>query len=246
MFSTLQSGNRGSEKAGLSLRYHRLSDENSRLPGWKTAALHICDCTKYSMDAFTSGFSDLRDEVPINAWNKPFLVMFMKYSIVTRIYTEILINQAVDNFTSSRFRESRFTGKEQNRANLKVQRNCKQEADHDCCHCCQQESKLYFYIIQSPLRNDHHNVKLVLIRCSLPPLLLIAYFLNYILLLRRIRTWNDSFSLLYRQSCLLPVCSAKVRLRKPHFSDLLPYVNSFQFDVTSISPFTDSQSINRL
>ena len=33
--------------------------------------------------------------------------MFMKYSIVTRIYTEILINQAVDNFTSSRFRESR-------------------------------------------------------------------------------------------------------------------------------------------
>ncbi len=34
--------------------------------------------------------------------------MFMKYSIVTRIYTEILINQAVDNFTSSRFRESRF------------------------------------------------------------------------------------------------------------------------------------------
>lgn len=88
------------------------------------------------------GFSDLRDEVPINAWNKPFLVMFMKYSIVTRIYIEILINQAVDNFTSSRFRESRFTGKEQNRANLKVQRNCKQEADHDCCHCCQQESKL--------------------------------------------------------------------------------------------------------
>ena len=54
------------------------------------------------------GFSDLRDEVPINAWNKPFLVMFMKYSIVTRIYTEILINQAVDNFTSSRFRESRL------------------------------------------------------------------------------------------------------------------------------------------
>ena len=36
--------------------------------------------------------------------------MFMKYSIVTRIYTEILINQAVDNFTSSRFRESRFKG----------------------------------------------------------------------------------------------------------------------------------------
>ncbi len=34
--------------------------------------------------------------------------MFMKYSIVTRIYTEILINQAVDNFTSSRFRESRL------------------------------------------------------------------------------------------------------------------------------------------
>ena len=34
--------------------------------------------------------------------------MFMKHSIVTRIYTEILINQAVDNFTSSRFRESRF------------------------------------------------------------------------------------------------------------------------------------------
>ena len=34
--------------------------------------------------------------------------MFMKYSIVTRIYTEILINQAVDNFTSSRFRESRI------------------------------------------------------------------------------------------------------------------------------------------
>ena len=32
----------------------------------------------------------------------------MKYSIVTRIYTEILINQAVDNFTSSRFRESRL------------------------------------------------------------------------------------------------------------------------------------------
>ena len=57
------------------------------------------------------GFSDLRDEVPINAWNKPFLVMFMKYSIVTRIYTEILINQAVDNFTSSRFRESRIKGK---------------------------------------------------------------------------------------------------------------------------------------
>ena len=56
------------------------------------------------------GFSDLRDEVPINAWNKPFLVMFMKYSIVTRIYTEILINQAVDNFTSSRFRESRIQG----------------------------------------------------------------------------------------------------------------------------------------
>ena len=57
------------------------------------------------------GFSDLRDEVPINAWNKPFLVMFMKYSIVTRIYTEILINQAVDNFTSSRFRESRLQGR---------------------------------------------------------------------------------------------------------------------------------------
>ena len=37
--------------------------------------------------------------------------MFMKYSIVTRIYTEILINQAVDNFTSSRFRESRLQGK---------------------------------------------------------------------------------------------------------------------------------------
>lgn len=36
--------------------------------------------------------------------------MFMKYSIVTRIYTEILINQAVDNFTSSRFRESRIYG----------------------------------------------------------------------------------------------------------------------------------------
>ena len=36
--------------------------------------------------------------------------MFMKYSIVTRIYTEILINQAVDNFTSSRFRESRIKG----------------------------------------------------------------------------------------------------------------------------------------
>ena len=34
----------------------------------------------------------------------------MKYSIVTRIYTEILINQAVDNFTSSRFRESRLYG----------------------------------------------------------------------------------------------------------------------------------------
>ena len=34
----------------------------------------------------------------------------MKYSIVTRIYTEILINQAVDNFTSSRFRESRLKG----------------------------------------------------------------------------------------------------------------------------------------
>lgn len=34
--------------------------------------------------------------------------MFMKYSIVTKIYTEILINQAVDNFTSSRFRESRM------------------------------------------------------------------------------------------------------------------------------------------
>jgi predicted transposase YdaD len=38
--------------------------------------------------------------------------MFMKYSIVTRIYTEILINQAVDNFTSSRFRESRMEGGE--------------------------------------------------------------------------------------------------------------------------------------
>ena len=37
--------------------------------------------------------------------------MFMKYSIVTRIYTEILINQAVDNFTSSRFRESRISGR---------------------------------------------------------------------------------------------------------------------------------------
>ena len=35
----------------------------------------------------------------------------MKYSIVTRIYTEILINQAVDNFTSSRFRESRLNTK---------------------------------------------------------------------------------------------------------------------------------------
>ncbi len=35
----------------------------------------------------------------------------MKYSIVTRIYTEILINQAVDNFTSSRFRESRIDTK---------------------------------------------------------------------------------------------------------------------------------------
>ena len=58
------------------------------------------------------GFSDLRDEVPINAWNKPFLVMFMKYSIVTRIYIEILINQAVDNFTSSRFRESRMLRKQ--------------------------------------------------------------------------------------------------------------------------------------
>lgn len=39
--------------------------------------------------------------------------MFMKYSIVTRIYTEILINQAVDNFTSSRFRESRIMHKKQ-------------------------------------------------------------------------------------------------------------------------------------
>ena len=58
------------------------------------------------------GFSDLRDEVPINAWNKPFLVMFMKYSIVTRIYIEILINQAVDNFTSPRFRESRMLRKQ--------------------------------------------------------------------------------------------------------------------------------------
>ena len=37
--------------------------------------------------------------------------MFMKYSIVTRIYTEILINQAVDNFTSSRFRESRMNAR---------------------------------------------------------------------------------------------------------------------------------------
>ena len=37
----------------------------------------------------------------------------MKYSIVTRIYTEILINQAVDNFTSSRFRESRIQGTNQ-------------------------------------------------------------------------------------------------------------------------------------
>ena len=35
----------------------------------------------------------------------------MKYSIVTRIYTEILINQAVDNFNSSRFRESRMHGR---------------------------------------------------------------------------------------------------------------------------------------
>ena len=40
--------------------------------------------------------------------------MFMKYSIVTRIYTEILINQAVDNFTSSRFRESRCKHKKNN------------------------------------------------------------------------------------------------------------------------------------
>ena len=40
--------------------------------------------------------------------------MFMKYSIVTRIYTEILINQAVDNFTSSRFRESRLSGERKN------------------------------------------------------------------------------------------------------------------------------------
>ena len=42
--------------------------------------------------------------------------MFMKYSIVTRIYTEILINQAVDNFTSSRFRESRMNEEEKENA----------------------------------------------------------------------------------------------------------------------------------
>ena len=45
--------------------------------------------------------------------------MFMKYSIVTRIYTEILINQAVDNFTSSRFRESRNHGNGSVKADLK-------------------------------------------------------------------------------------------------------------------------------
>ena len=65
MFSTLQSGNRGSEKAGLSLRYHRLSDENSRLPEWKTAALHFFDCTKYSMDAFTGKEQNRANVVPM-------------------------------------------------------------------------------------------------------------------------------------------------------------------------------------
>lgn len=33
--------------------------------------------------------------------------MFIKYSIMTRIYAESLMNQDVDNFVSSRFRESR-------------------------------------------------------------------------------------------------------------------------------------------
>ncbi len=47
--------------------------------------------------------------------------MFMKYSIVTRIYTEILINQAVDNFTSSRFRESRLHGVHHSHASMLIE-----------------------------------------------------------------------------------------------------------------------------
>jgi len=34
--------------------------------------------------------------------------MFMKHSIMTMIYAETLINQAVDSFASSRLRESRL------------------------------------------------------------------------------------------------------------------------------------------
>ncbi len=37
--------------------------------------------------------------------------MFMKHLIMMKIYAETLINQAVDNFTSSRFRESRLYNK---------------------------------------------------------------------------------------------------------------------------------------
>jgi hypothetical protein len=59
--------------------------------------------------------------------------MFMKYSIVTRIYTEILINQAVDNFTSSRFRESRIKGCSSRRDGDSFKADggrCRKKADH--------------------------------------------------------------------------------------------------------------------
>jgi len=41
--------------------------------------------------------------------------MFMKHSIMTRIYAETLINQAVDSFASSCFLESRLNAMETSR-----------------------------------------------------------------------------------------------------------------------------------
>ena len=63
-------------------------------------------CLRFS--SLHPGFSNLHDDVFINIWNKPVLGMFMKHSIMTMIYAETLINQAVDSFASSRLWESRL------------------------------------------------------------------------------------------------------------------------------------------
>ena len=84
--------------------------------------------------------------------------MFMKYSIVTRIYTEILINQAVDNFTSSRFRESRIKGSEQPR-HRRHHNNIRRKGTPLCRHV---PHYVFFAFADRPDQPfiDHHNTYL--------------------------------------------------------------------------------------